>query len=162
MSNVSRHKPPMTDDQLNAALQAEYLHIQKTIEDFDGRALTIKTWSVTFGLAATAGAFASHAPIVFLVASVSAGLFWFLETAWKKFQLAYYTRSEQIEKHFRGENQLKHPFQIGASWYKTWSKMVTAEVRRVALWSHVALPHAFVLLLGVVLYILAMVGAFKP
>jgi len=36
----------MTDDQVDAALQAEYLHLQKTIEDFDARALTIKAWSV--------------------------------------------------------------------------------------------------------------------
>ena len=152
----------MTDDQLNAALQAEYLHLQKTIEDFDGRALFIKAWSVTFGLVAVAGAFASHAPGVFLVASLSACLFWLLETVWKTFQLAYYARSHEIEKHFRGESQLKHPFQIGASWYRSWSKLAPPEVKRVALWVHVALPHVFVLLLGVVFYVLAFTGAVKP
>lgn len=46
----------MTDDQVDAALQAEYLHLQKTIEDFDARALTIKAWSVTFGLVVFASA----------------------------------------------------------------------------------------------------------
>jgi hypothetical protein len=44
-----------TRDPLFAALQAEYLQLQKTIEDFDARALTIKAWSVTFGLTALAG-----------------------------------------------------------------------------------------------------------
>ena len=156
------HRYTMTDEQLNAALQAEYLHIQKTIEDFDARALSIKTWSVTFGLTAIAGAFASHAPVVFLVASISAGLFWFLETAWKTFQLAYYARSEQIEKHFRGQSPLQSPFQIGASWDKTWSRLATHEGKRVALWAHVALPHVFVVVLGVALYALAFSGVFKP
>ena len=151
----------MTEDQVNDFLQAEYLHIQKTIEDFDARALSIKTWSVSFGLAAIAGAFASHASIVLLVASVSSVLFWFLETMWKTFQLAYYARSETIEKHFRGQSAIAHPFQIGTSWYAKWSHMKTAETRRIALWPHVALPHAFVLVLGAALYLLVYVGTFK-
>jgi hypothetical protein len=149
----------VTDDQLDAALQAEYLHLQRTIEDFDGRALFIKAWSVSFGLVAVVGAFASRAPSVFLVASLSACLFWLLETVWKTFQLAYYERSQEIEKHFRGEGQLEHPFQIGASWYRNWSKLAPAEVKRVGLWVHVALPRVFVSLVGVVLYVLAVIGA---
>lgn len=57
---------------LRAELQAEYLHLQKVIEDFDGRALTIKAWSITFSLVALAGAFASHVTAVLLVSSISA------------------------------------------------------------------------------------------
>lgn len=68
----------MSDDQLNAVLQASICILQRTIEDFDGRALFIKAWSVTFGLVAIVGAFASHAAGVFLVASLSACLFWLL------------------------------------------------------------------------------------
>jgi hypothetical protein len=34
--------------QLTSALQTEYFHLQKTIEEFDGKAMTIKAWSVTF------------------------------------------------------------------------------------------------------------------
>ena len=48
----------MNEEQLRNALQAEYLHLQKVIEDFDGRALTIKAWSVTFSLVTIAGFFA--------------------------------------------------------------------------------------------------------
>lgn len=50
----------MDTEALNEALQAEYLHIQRAIVDFDARALTIKAWSVSFGLVAIGGAFASH------------------------------------------------------------------------------------------------------
>ena len=152
----------MDEPQLSVALQAEYLHIQKTIEDFDARALTIKAWSVTFGLASIAGAFASHASVVFLISSLGAVLFWYLETTWKVFQLAYYARSERIEKHFRTKEKLTAPFQIGASWQRRWEGMTRAEVRWVSLWPHVALPHALVLALGIVLFVLSSVGVINP
>ena len=97
----------MDPSQLDSALQTEYLHLQKTIEDFDGKAMTIKAWSVTFSFSVIVGAFASHAPAVLLVAAVSSLLFWFLETMWKTFQLGYYERAAQIEAHFRGESPLR-------------------------------------------------------
>jgi len=152
----------MTPDQLNAALQAEYSHLQKTIEDFDSRALTIKAWSVTFGLVAIAGAFASHSRIPFLISAVSAFIFWALEIQWKIFQISYYARSHEIEAHFRGESKLQHPFQISTSWHRTWLQERVAEIPRVAKWLHVALPHAVVLVLGVLLFVLASAQLIKP
>ena len=37
-----------------ALLKEEYLHLQKTVEDFDQRTLTIKAWSVTTSMAGIA------------------------------------------------------------------------------------------------------------
>jgi hypothetical protein len=145
----------MTEDQLNAALQAEYLHIQKTIEDFDSRALTIKAWSVTFGLVSIAGAFASHSYIPFLISSISTAFFWLLEIEWKLFQVSYYPRSDLIEAHFRGEAKAEHPFQINSSWYAEWKMIKTQRVKQIALWPHVALPHVFVIILGTLLFFLS-------
>ena len=155
----------MDEPQLSIALQAEYLHIQKTIEDFDARALSIKAWCVTFGLAAIAGAFASHTSTVFLIAAVSAVLFWYLETSWKIFQLAYYARSEKIELHFRTKSErskLPAPFQIGVAWQKRWEKIEDKEIRWVAMWPHVALPHALVLVLGLTLHLLSYLCVIRP
>jgi hypothetical protein len=152
----------MTDDQLNTALQAEYLHIQKTIEDFDSRTLTIKAWSVTFGLVAIASAFASHSHIPFLISATSAAIFWMLEIQWKLFQTSYYARSDQIEAHFRGEMRVYHPFQIGKSWNSMWKKKRISEIPRVASWPHVALPHTVVLALGILLFILSVTQTIKP
>ena len=146
------------NDSLFAALQAEYLQLQKTIEDFDARALTIKAWSVTFGLTALAGAFASRSRTVFLISSSSAALFWYLETTWKVFQQAYYSRSLQLERHFRGETIVEHPLQISSAWHNAWSRTERRGYWRVACWPHVALPHAIVVATGVVLCFLA---AFK-
>lgn len=152
----------MNDEQLRAALQAEYLHLQRVIEDFDGRALTIKAWSVTFALVALAGAFASHAPAVFLISATSSGLFWFVEASWKTFQYAYYARSGEIEEYFRGERSVSAPFQIGTSWSKAWHAGGTQRLGGVMLWPHVALPHVIVTVLGLLLFCLAATGVIKP
>jgi hypothetical protein len=38
----------------NSLLVQEYMQLQKTVEDFDARALTIKAWCVTFSAAGLA------------------------------------------------------------------------------------------------------------
>jgi hypothetical protein len=152
----------MNEDQLRAALQAEYLHLQKVIEDFDGRVLTIKAWSITFSLVALAGAFASHASAVFLVSSISALLFWFLEGSWKTFQYAHYDRSGKIEAYFRGEGKLDSAFQIGTSWHRGWISGGPRTLRQIMLWPHVALPHVVVAAIGLVLFSLNAAGVIRP
>ena len=150
----------MNEEQLRNALQAEYLHLQKVIEDFDGRTLTIKAWSVTFSLVTVAGFFASHNPAVLMVACVSALLFWYIEASWKTFQYAYYDRSGDIEEYFRGEKKLDFAFQIGSSWYKRWKSGGIARMTRIMFWPHVALPHAAVAALSLTLYLLTKCCAF--
>ena len=44
------------------------------MEDFDGRTLTIKAWSITFGLVAVSGAFATHVSVAFLMVASSAAI----------------------------------------------------------------------------------------
>ena len=145
--------------QLSTALQVEYYHLQKTIEDFDGKAMTIKAWSVTFSLSVLVGAFVSQASAVLLIAAAASVLFWFLETMWKVFQLGFYERAEQIEAHFRGESKLNSPNQIGAAWMEKWNRTPWSEVCRMALWPHVALPHIAVTFIGAAMFLLAKFGA---
>src|SRR5262245_59137658 len=145
--------PAKNADQLRLELQAEYLHLQKAIEEFDGRAVTIKAWSVTFSLVALAGAFASHAAPVLLVSCVSALLFWFVEASWKTFQYAHYRRAELIERYFRGETDVDFPFQITASWHAAYISGGAARLARILCWPHVALPHAAVAVIALLLYL---------
>lgn len=154
-------KPLPLAGAIDSALQAEYYHLQKTIEDFDGRALTIKAWSVTFGLAALVGAFASKGQLVFLIAAAGGLLFWLLESFWKVFQLGYYERVDQIEAHFRGERTLEAAHQISATWQDWWGAQSWWLLVRTALAVHVALPHAFVALAGVLAYFLVVFPASK-
>ena len=151
----------MNDDQLRAALQAEYLHLQKAVEDMDARAVTIKAWSISFSLAAVAGAFASKAINVLLLACASAVLFWWLEARWKTFQDAYYARIDAIERHFRGEQVLPSALQIRASWYESWNGGSRKRLWQIMSWPHVALPHAAVAVVALLLYGLAWSGVIR-
>jgi hypothetical protein len=141
-----------------AALQAEYFHLQKTVEDFDGKALTIKAWSITFSMAVLVGAFTSHAAPVLLIASAASLLFWVLEALWKSFQLGYYHRIEAIERHFRSPLQELAPLQVNEAWMERWRSTPASEVWEMAWWPHVALPHAAAVMGGVVVYALALFG----
>ena len=145
----------MEAKELGDRLQAEYLHLQKVIEDFDGRVVTIKAWSVSFSLVAFLGAFATHTDGALLVASFSALLFWFIEGYWKRFQFVYYRRSDDIEKYFRGEVTSIHPLQIGTSWQVAWKERRLHSLIRILAWPNVWLPHAVIAVAGVVLFVLS-------
>jgi hypothetical protein len=143
------------------ALQTEYFHLQKTVEEFDGKALTIKAWSITFSMAVLVGAFTTHASPVLLIASAASLLFWILEAVWKSFQLGYYHRIEAIELHFREPTKKLSPLQINEAWMHRWSNTPWSEVWRMAWWPHIALPHAVAVAGGLGLYALSSIGAIK-
>ncbi|GKS69600.1 hypothetical protein W03_16040 [Nitrosomonas sp. PY1] len=143
---------PRTPLPIDGSLQTEYYHLQKTIEDFDGRILIIKAWSVTFGLASLVGAFASKGQLVFLFASAGALMFWLLEALWKSFQIGYYERLKQIESHFRSETELEFAHQISTTWQQWWESQTWWVLARVGIWVHVALPHLFVVAAGLACY----------
>ena len=127
--------------------------MQKAIEDFDGRVLNIKNWSVVFGFSSVAAAFASHTSAVLLCSAVSAACFWYLEVLWKLSQSAFYARNRLLEQYFRGEAEAPKPLQIATEWYTEWTKLWRESMwKRLALWPHVALPHCFVLVASVFLF----------
>jgi hypothetical protein len=145
----------MKDNETRELLKSEYLHLHKVIVDFDGRAITIKAWSVSFSLVALVGAFTTHAAPVLLISSLSALLFWLIEGYWKTFQYAHYDRMRVIEDYFRSERRTIVPLQINTSWIKKWRTEGSKHLARVMAWPYVALPHALVVILGIVLYWLA-------
>ncbi len=148
----------MDEKEKRELLKSEYLHLQSVIEDFDQRALTVKTWSISFSFAALGGAFAANAPIVLLVASVSALIFWFLEGQWKTFQYAYYSRSETIEEFFAGKIQDLAPMQIGTSWRSDWNEGGIKRLLWIIRWPHVAMPHIAVFVIGLIVYVCVVKG----
>ena len=61
-------------------LKDEYLHLQKTVEDFDQRTLTIKAWSVTTSMAGIAASFLHRdAAVISLLAALASLSFWMTE-----------------------------------------------------------------------------------
>jgi uncharacterized membrane protein len=136
-------------------LKAEYLHIQNTIESFDSRVLSIKTWSVTTGLTGIGAAFSAHSKHVLIIAACGSLIFWFIEARWKTFQYAYHSRAWKIERYFSGDDPDVIPFQIQTEW--DFTRKLSRQLPRI----HVALPHAFVALSGIVIYILSLAGIIK-
>jgi len=135
-------------------LKEEYLHLQNIIERFNGRVITIKSWSISFSLTALGSAFVSHSSLVLLIASLSSLLFWIIEGYWKTFQYAYYDRIGKIEKFFEKGTKEIVPLQIGASWYKRWKSGGLKRLVKILFWPHVALPHVIIFFIGVIFYIL--------
>jgi len=149
----------MKEEQALNFLKDEYLHLQNTIEHFDGRALTIKAWSITFSLGAIVTASIYHAPALLLVGGFSAILFWVIEGYWKAFQYAYYERLGQIEDYFAGvSTKAPLPLQMGRCWFAKWKKDGLRRRWLIVRWPHVALPHAAVFILGIFWYLLIKLG----
>lgn len=149
----------MNDDATDAMLQTEYFHLQKVVEDFDARALTIKAWSISFSLAVMGGAIASRNSAVLLVSFVSALLFWLLEAMWKSFQAGYYRRIGEIERHFATSDSAGAPLQISRTWFDQWKSGGNRGWLRILFWPHVCLPHLVVATMGLVLFLLTTHGA---
>ena len=141
-------------------VKQEYFHLQKTVEDFDQRGLTIKAWSVTVSIAALGAAFTQKQPTLLLLGSLSAIMFWIIETIWKRFQLAYYYRLRAIERFF-AEGNTEHfsapritlDWGIGVRKYNfLW----------ILWWPHLFLPHLVVALCGAILFVLDRRWGFMP
>jgi hypothetical protein len=134
-------------------LRQEYFRLQDTVETFDERALTIKSWSITLGMGGIGTAFLEKHSIVLLLSGLAALLFWVTEGFWKTFQQAYYPRIRHIEAMLQKgtTEQLSSPF-ISHAWSEAWAKNRARMLIRVLLWPHVAVPHTLVAFFGIALW----------
>jgi hypothetical protein len=149
------------DTEKIALWKEEYFYLQKTIEDFDSRLLTLKSWSITFSLAGIGGAFAGRSAAVFLVAGGAALLFWMLEVLWKSFQVAHQWRVTDLEKLFRDETASLPPLQITTTWNKSYSGLTLRKKIGLALWPNVWIPHIPIAALSVLLFVLTEAGVIE-
>ena len=147
------------DEQINDWLAQEYLLLQKTVDDYDARALTFKAWSVTFSAAGIGLAYQQHQPILLLIAALSAVLFWVVEAEWKFQKRSFFGRISEIEKHFAliGHGSFA-PFQVMSGWRKSLGLKPADEVAKTpgrweaALFLGIMLPHAVIAAAGLVLF----------
>jgi hypothetical protein len=169
------------DDGLSALRQdlgQEYYAILGVVSDYDGRLVTIKSWSVTLSLALLGLGFQQGHYALFGLASVTALAFWYLDALYKGYQMRYYPRMRDIEVAAYRINHVElGPLgrvsapQIDMSWGYSgrrsegdWrsdkpERRTAAEVRtmlrRRAVYPHVMLPHAVAVLLGLALFVAA-------
>jgi hypothetical protein len=107
-------------------LRAEYAILQTHYEAFDGRALTIKSWSGPLIAAVIGIGWSQNSNALIIIAIISALTLWVLEAIWKSFQYCHTDRLKSLEAWFRGDGQEKiAPFQMYSSWlevYERWAK----------------------------------------
>lgn len=136
-------------------VKEEYLHLQKVIENFDQKSLTIKSWSVTVSMAGIVSAFTQRNPYILLLSAGASLLFWIIEGLWKSFQHAHYPRVQTIEQYYKAGRttaDFSAP-EITCSWINNWNKG-KGKLLRLLWYPHIFLPHALVTLAGVVLWII--------
>jgi hypothetical protein len=164
--SVIRAHGAMADDKTADYLAQEYLFLQKTIEEFDARALTIKAWSVTFSAAGLGLAYQQHNKVLLLVAAGSALAFWIVDAVWKYHQRAFYPRCFAIEDWFaRGvADRAAAPFQVNTFWQSEFGRGLLDRVQTrgtgslwkawaIPLFVGVMMPHVVVCVAGVLLYL---------
>jgi hypothetical protein len=147
----------MKEEQLQSFLKDEYFFLQGAYEEFDGRALTIKSWAITICGGAYALAFERKAPILWVFGAIAALLFWLLEAMWKSFQYTHAARIQEIEKHFRGEHSANpiFPLQASSSWFREWRRSkAVGKLARVAAIFVVYVPHVFLFAGGLLLLLI--------
>ncbi|SHF69470.1 hypothetical protein [Pedobacter caeni] len=145
---------------LDVLLKEEYFHLQKVIEDFDSKTITIKAWSVTGSLVVIGAGFTDKGTKeLFLVAAFASLLFWVIEGTWKLFQLSYYARIKVIETYFANpKGQTIHPLQIYDAFGKSYKNHQKKRLFPVMFWRNILLPHLFIVIGGIALYLLTRNG----
>ncbi|HYK53440.1 MAG TPA: hypothetical protein VEV38_07915, partial [Candidatus Eremiobacteraceae bacterium] len=140
----------MTDSERVTLLKEEYLLLQQFYEDYDGKAITIKGWSATIGLAAIgAGFYETH--YLWLFGAGVSFVFWMIESYWKSFQYMYNERIAAIEQAFRDEQfGAIAPLQIYTSWFEVFrrrgfnvARVGTTMIVAFPCWYHACWPAAF-------------------
>lgn len=121
----------MKKDVKLSMIKDEYVCLQKVVDSFDTKSLTIKTWCVTSSMAGIGAAFISHTPFLLLLASGSAVLFLIMEFYLKSFQLNHFARIQQIESFFSGEIQEIIPLQTTRSWRKEYADKRFHDLKKI-------------------------------
>ena len=163
-------------DALRQDLGTEYQAIVKVVSDFDGRLMIVKGWSVTLSLTSLGLGFYQGHYALFALAAGSALAFWFIDGDMKRHQMRYYARMRDIEVAAFNLNHLDLGGQIVSSPLIDWSwnrkgrtdlrseppaRLTAPEVQsllRKAPWmGHVLLPHALAVVLGLALFLGAVI-----
>ena len=144
------------------ALTEEYIMLQKLIDSFDLKSLTIKAWSITISMSGIGAAFISHSSILFILSSLSALIFWILEFGWKKFQYYHFARIYEIENWMNKSNKKEfHLFQMTNSFKQQINSLGLKKSFNLFTLYHVMVPHILIFIIGILLYVLFLYDLIK-
>lgn len=130
----------------------EYELLYSTYESFNEQSLTLKSWSITAGLAAIiavySGKFNNFGRVAIVIAALSAIPFWITDALWKSYQNAFKSRLDALELIRDCTESSNYGFGIMSGWRSAHSNY---DWLTLIFTPNVALPHAFVLFLGLYL-----------
>lgn len=139
------------DRRLLVALE-EFKIVQKRIEHFDQLALTIKSWSITLSAVAIGFGFVENQTILFLLASLSALIFWYLEASFKVYQTALLNRTKELEPKILDLDRYEGPM-ISEHFRKVLGFGITFQrIRMMLFYENIHHPHSLILFAGLALY----------
>jgi hypothetical protein len=183
--------PPLHDPgRLLDELSKEYYAVVGIVSGFDQRLMTIKGWSVTVSLAALGLAFQQGHYALFGLAAGTGLVFWIIDILTKRHQMRYYPRMRDIEVAASKLNNVKlrdgkvlSAPRVDWTWLlpgkrskRDWrhdppgertQKEIRQMLRRAPWMGNVMLPHLVAVVLGLVLFFLAVfnvhgLAALKP
>lgn len=155
VEHLDEDHPPLSDAdkdrRLLVALE-EFKIVQKRIEHFDQLALTIKSWSITLSAVAIGFGFVENKQTLFILASLSALIFWYLEASYKVYQTALLNRTIELEPKILDLNDYKGPM-ISEHFKKVLGFGITFKrIRLMLFYENIHHPHSLIFIAGIVLY----------
>jgi hypothetical protein len=152
-ANGSAAPPTPSDGRRLDLLREEYALVEHFIDGLDQRALSLKAWSVTIGVAGIAYALASDHHEILLVAALANVMLWIVEAIGKSFQGVYIVRAREIEGAIADHRLETETPGIAATWRRVWRPRSYGRYVTIMRWPHVFLPHAFIVGIAVCLYL---------
>jgi len=142
-------------EQIVSILQEEYFYLQKSVDEYDKKSLTIKGWSITFSLAILVGAFVKCNEILLLISSFSALLFWIIDWYWKQFQNANYARLFDIERFISGREIKDFRYlNVTGSWFASFKSNTKSKKVKLFFLPQTHLPYSIILAFGFIIFTL--------
>jgi hypothetical protein len=154
-SITNTKKMSLTEDQQFLLLKEEYFYLQKQCDEFDSRALTIKSWSVTVCISGIVAGLINNKPEIYIATAISAILFWLIEWYWKVFQYISYIRAIKIERYFNNKLDTKDKFRIpdvSGSWNYNYSTIKNKTRWKILFRMQVVLPYLIMAVSSILLY----------
>lgn len=150
----------MNDDKRLDLLKDEYIQLHSFYEDIDKKTLTIKGWDVTISVASIgAGFFIS--PHLWLVASLSALVFWYLEAFWRNYHYFLSVRIKNIEHALDdGTWTTLTPLQLYTTWTNEFNR-VGSRISKYFFKPVTIFPHFFIIVLCGLFYAGWILGTIK-
>jgi hypothetical protein len=134
-------------------LREEYSLVERFIDGMDQRALTLKAWSVTVGVAGIAYGLTSDRHEILLLAAFATVMLWLVEALGRSFQGVYIVRAHEIERAIADHSLVTETPGITAAWRRIWRPRAYGRYVAIMGWPHVFLPHVLIIGTAVCLYL---------